>query len=131
MNRVWIWVLLPALLLVAIVAYLLFGQPLRDFTEASPPVEELSVEAVRLEPGKIMLDLRADGSAPVGLAQVQVDSAWRAFSLDPKGPIDRLGTARIKIPYPWVEGETVHLLLLTPTGVTFDHTIDVAVAVLG
>jgi ZIP family zinc transporter len=128
MNRVWIWVLLPALLLAAIVAYLLLGQPLRDFTKASPPVEELSVEAVRLEPGKIMLDLRADGSAPVGLAQVQVDGAWRAFSLAPEGPIGRLGTARVNIPYSWVEGETVHLLLLTSTGVTFDHTVDVAQA---
>jgi hypothetical protein len=42
MNRVWIWVLLPALLLTAIVAYLLLGQPLRDVTRASPPVEELA-----------------------------------------------------------------------------------------
>lgn len=126
MTRVWIWILLPAALLAGLVAFLLLGQPLRALTEAAPPVEELSVEAVRLDPGRITLDLRADGSAPVALAQVQVDGAWRAFTLAPEGPIGRLGTARLEIPYPWVEGETVRLLLLTSTGVTFDHTIDVA-----
>jgi zinc transporter ZupT len=48
--------------------------------------------------------------------------------LTPEGPIGRLGTAHAVIPYPWVEGETAHLLLITSTGVTFDHTIDVAQA---
>ena len=62
------------------------------------------------------------------LAQVQVDGAWRAFTLTPDAPIGRLGTARLDIPYPWVEGETHHLLLLTATGVGFEHTIDVALA---
>ena len=83
---------------------------------------------MRLEPGLIALTLRADGSAPLTLAQVQVDGAWRAFTLTPDAPIGRLGTARLDIPYPWVEGETHHLLLLTATGVGFEHTIDVALA---
>ena len=128
MARAWIWLVVPALLLGAVVAFLLYGQPLRELTAAAPPVEELSVEAVRLEPGLIALTLRADGSAPVTLAQVQVDGAWRAFTLTPDAPIGRLGTARLDIPYPWVEGETHHLLLLTATGVGFEHTIDVAQA---
>ena len=80
MGRAWIWLVVPALLLAAVVAFLLYGQPLRELTAAAPPVEELSVEAVRLEPGLIALTLRADGSAPLTLAQVQVDGAWRAFT---------------------------------------------------
>lgn len=128
MGRVWIWVLLPAALLAAVVAFLLLGRPLDDLTRSAPPVEELSVETVRLSPGLISLDLRADGSQPIALAQVQVDGAWRQFTQTPEGPIARLGTARIAVPYPWVEGETVHLLLLTSTGVAFEHTIDVAQA---
>ena len=81
---------------------------------------------MRLEPGLISLTVRADGSAPVALAQVQVDDAWRAFTITPDAPIGRLGTAQIDMPYPWVEGETHHLKLLTATGVAFDHTIEVA-----
>jgi zinc transporter ZupT len=118
----------PAALLAVVVAYLLLGQPLRKLTGAAPPVEELSVESLRLEPGLISLTLRADGSAPVAVAQVQVDGAWRAFSLTPDAPIARLGTARLDIPYPWVDGEAHHVLLLTGTGVAFDYPIDVAQA---
>lgn len=128
MGRIWIWVLLPAALLAAVLAFLLVGKPLENLTSSAPPVEELSVETVRLDPGLITLDLRADGSQPISLAQVQVDGAWRDFMQTPEGPIARLGTARVTIPYPWVQGEAVHILLLTSTGITFPHTIDVAQA---
>ena len=119
---------LPAALLAAVVAFLLIAQPLRELTGEAPPVEELSVEATRLTPGLISLTLRADGSGPVELAQVQVDGAWREFALVPAGPIARLGTARTDIPYPWIEGEAHHLALVTGTGAVFDYTIEVAQA---
>ena len=128
MARAWVWLLAPAFLLAAILAFLFYGQPLRELTRTAPPVEEIAVEAVRLEPGLISVTLRADGSAPVALAQIQVDDAWRAFTITPDAPIDRLGTARVDLPYPWVEGETHHLKLLTATGASFDHTIGVAQA---
>ena len=72
----------------AVVGFLLLGQPLRELTGAAPPVEELSVEAARLTPGLISLSVRADGSAPVAVAQVQVDGAWRGFTPD-AGRADR------------------------------------------
>ena len=34
----------------------------------------------------------------------------------------------ITLPYPWVEGEAHHIVLLTGTGATFEHTIEVAQA---
>ena len=40
--------------------------------------------------------------------------------------MSRLESARIALPYPWVEGETHHLLFVTATGVSFEHTIEVA-----
>ena len=75
----------------------------------------------RLTPGLISLTVRADGSEPVSIAQVQVDGAYRQFTQDPAGPIGRLGVARIDIPYPWVDGEAHHIALLTGTGAVFDH----------
>jgi zinc transporter ZupT len=75
----------------------------------------------------ISLNVRADGSQPVAIAQVQVDGAWRTFTATPSASIERLASARIDIPYPWIEGETHHILLLTSTGVGFEHTIDVAI----
>ena len=122
-----LWLALPVVLLAAVVAFLLFGRPLADLAGSAPPVEELAVETVRLEPGVIALTVRGDGSGPITIAQVQVDGAYRGFAAAPSPVVGRLGSARIAVPYPWVAGEAHHVVLVTSTGATFDHTIDVAV----
>ena len=126
----WIWMALPALALAAILAVILIGKPLERLSASAPPVEELSVEAVKLTPGLISLTVRADGSLPVTVAQVQIDGAWRAFTAVPSATIGRLASARIDIPYPWIEGDSHAVLLLTSTGAAFEHVIEVAVPAL-
>lgn len=118
--------LLPVLALIGLVTVLFLTDPLQSLTGSAPPVEELKVEGVVLEPGMIRVHVRADGSEPLRVAQVQVDGAFRTFTMEPEGPIERLGRARIDIPYPWIDGEAHHLSFLTATGVRFDHTIEVA-----
>jgi zinc transporter ZupT len=130
LGKRWVWLALPALGLAAILAVILIGRPLDRLSASAPPVEQLSVEASKLTPGLITLAVRADGSSPVTIAQIQVDGAYRAFTAAPSATIGRLGDARIDIPYPWVEGETHHLRLVTSTGATFDHAIDIAVPAL-
>lgn len=117
---------LPIIAVAAVIAVLLLANPLETLTSTAPPVEELKVESVVLDPGLIRVTVRADGSEPLNLAQVQVDGAYRAYSMEPAGPISRLGRARIEIPYPWVDGEAHHILILTSTGAVFEHTIEVA-----
>jgi zinc transporter ZupT len=126
MMRSFGWLAVPVVLLVALVAALVWFRPLQLLTAASPPVEEVSFSRVRLDPGVISLTVTADGSQPVRIAQVQVDGAYRVFTIDPPGPIERLGSARIDIPYHWVAGEAHHIALLTSTGAMFSHTIEVA-----
>ena len=120
------WLILPLVVLAGLLAVLIFTRPLDRLTSSAPPVEQLKVESVRLTPGQIELTVRADGSGPLRIAQVQVDGAYRQFTQDPSGPIDRLGRARLAIPFPWVSGEAHHIALLTSTGAIFEHTIDVA-----
>jgi zinc transporter ZupT len=122
------WLLVPVALLAALLAALLVWRPLDPLAAGAPPVEEIGIERVRLSPGLIELDVRADGSEPVSIAQLQVDGAYRTFGQSPPGPIGRLETATLTVDYPWVDGETHHLLIVTSTGVTFDKTIDVAQA---
>jgi zinc transporter ZupT len=122
-----VWLVVPLILLAAIVAYLLLGRPLADLTGSAPPVEELAVENAALTPGMISLSVRGDGSAPITIAQVQVDAAWRVFTATPSPTVGRLGATRIDVPYPWVEGEAHRVVLLTSTGAAFEHTIEVAV----
>lgn len=120
------WAALPFLLLGLVAALFFAADPLATFTASTPPIESLTVERTTLDEHGIGLVVRADGSAPVEIAQVQVDGAYWDFSQQPPGPIARLASARLQIPYPWVLGETHHLLLLSRTGVPFESSIDVA-----
>lgn len=120
------WLFVPLIVLVALVGFIILGSPFDQLTQSAPQVEDVAVESVQLVPGTINISIRADGSIPVMIAQVQVDGAYRDFTLDPAGAIDRLSRTLVRIPYPWIDGETHHILLLTSTGVGFEHTIDVA-----
>jgi zinc transporter, ZIP family len=122
------WLALPLVVLVAIVALLLIWRPLDQLSQGAPPVEEAAIERVNLTPGLISLDVRTDGSTPVVIAQVQVDTAYRLFTATPLLSGARLGLTRIDIPYQWIEGEAHHIALLTSTGALINHTIEVATA---
>ena len=117
----------PLAALLLMVAAFFAYEPLRKpFGGAPPPVEELTVERTVLDKNGIALKVRADGTEPVAIAQVQVDGAFWQFTQDPPGPVPRLASAWIKIPYPWVKGETHKILFVTRTGLTFEHEIAVA-----
>jgi zinc transporter ZupT len=120
--------LLPLLLIVAIAAAFLASDPLRPFAGSAPPVEQLTVERTTLNEHGINLRVRAGGSEPMRIVQVQVDGAYWTFSQNPGGALDRMATAWLHIPYPWVSGEAHHVSLVTNSGMVFEHEIDVAVA---
>jgi zinc transporter ZupT len=117
----------PIVALVLLIAVFFAYEPLRKpFGGAPPPVETLTVERTVLDENGVALKVRADGTEPVSIAQVQVDGAYWQFAQDPPGAVPRLTSVWIKIPYPWVEGETHKVVLVTRAGLTFEHTIDVA-----
>jgi len=120
------WALLPVLLLLLVGGAFLASDPLRPFSAGVPPVEELTVERAVLDDEGMALLVRAGGSEPIRIAQVQVDGAYWAFTQDPPGPIPRLATAWLRLPYPWVLGEAHRVVMLSRTGVAFEHTIEVA-----
>lgn len=124
----WAWGLVPLALLGLLLWWFLAADPLAPLSTATPPIEELTFERVTLDADGIHLLVRADGSEPLVIAQVQVDGAYWTFAQDPPGAIPRLERVRVDVPYPWVEGETHHVTLLTRTGVAFTHTIAVATA---
>jgi zinc transporter, ZIP family len=126
MSRTWPAALVPLALLALLAGAFLLLRPLDYLTSNVPPIETLVVERTALGPDGIRVWVRAGGSAPLSIAQVQVDGAYWQFEQTPPGPLSRLESARLDIPYPWVEGETHHLVFVTSTGVSFEHTIDVA-----
>lgn len=124
---VWVFALVPLILLGALLALLIQNGPAEMIQgDDAPPVEKLAITQVRLEPGRIDLSVMNDGPDDVTIAQVAVDDAFWAFEAAPSATVSHLQGTRISIPYPWVHGEAHVVRLLTSTGVTFDREILVA-----
>jgi zinc transporter, ZIP family len=90
------------------------------------PEEELTVERTVLEPGLIELHLRNDGADPVRIEQAIVNDGFASFTQSSE-EVGRLAATEVDVQYPWIEGQAYEVILLTSTGGTVDHAIDVAV----
>ncbi len=115
-----------ALLAIFVALFLVYG-PLGVFERAFPPVEKLTVDRVTLRPGEMIVAITNGGPQPVTVAQVLVDDAYWHHTITPDPTVPRLGRATIRIPYPWVQGESHKVKLLTSSGLTIEHEIAVAV----
>ena len=123
-----LWIVLPLAILGLAIWWLIAADPLRSFNNGAPPVENLAFERTILHSGGIDVLVRAGGSEPMTIAQVQVDDAYWQFTQEPPGPIARGASAWIRLPFPWVLGEAHVVNIVTNTGAVFAHEIPVAVA---
>jgi ZIP family zinc transporter len=122
-----LWALVPLLLLAGVLA-LIVRTDAGLGSRTVPPIETLSVQRVLLPaPNQIELEVVNGGPDPVTIAQVLVDEAYWQFSMEPSGPLQRLQTATISIPYPWVEAESHAIALISSSGVVFETAIPVAI----
>lgn len=128
-GSLWVLGLLPLIALGVLLIAFVQTDPLSGVRGDFPPVEELTIERAVLEsdPQEIVLSVRNGGPDPVTVAQVQVDEAYWNYEIEPDARVPRLGTATIRVPYPWVEGEAHEVVVLSETGVAFAHEIAVAV----
>jgi zinc transporter ZupT len=111
--------------LVGLLAFLL-GRNV-GLERAAPPIEELTFERIELpRPGLVRIHVVNGGVDPVTIHQAMIDDAVWSFTIEPDPTIGRLSGATISIPYPWVEGDTHHLRLVSRNGMTFDGEIAVA-----
>jgi zinc transporter ZupT len=128
MTRRLLLALLPLVLLGALLALIIRSGPADAVRgENFPPVERLTFQRVTLEPGAIVARVMNDGPDDIAIAQVQVDDAFWTFTADNGMALRHLGQTRLRIPYPWVEGEAHVVRVLTSTGTAFEHEIPVAV----
>jgi zinc transporter ZupT len=127
-GLVWVLAAVPLLLLALLLVVLIRSGP-ADMIRGTnvPPVEKLAITQVQLLPSSIELSVFNDGPDVVTIAQVVVDDAFWTFSANPGPTLSHLQRTRVSIPYPWVQGETHVVRLLTSTGLTFERTIPVAV----
>ncbi|MEA2498983.1 MAG: zinc transporter, family, partial [Actinomycetota bacterium] len=111
------------LILVLLGAFKIFGR-LTDL-RAIPPVEAVAFERTVLTEDGVEMYIRNDGPDDVTVAQLLINDAYWDFDIDDR-TIGRLETATITSPYPWEEGLPLDLTLVTSTGVTISHVIEVA-----
>jgi zinc transporter, ZIP family len=122
----WLLGVVPlALIAAALGALIVLGAPGLG-ERRGPPVEELAVEQTVLRPGVIELTVRNSGPDAVEVAQVFVNDAYVDFSSD-KDRVGRLGTQKLRLNYPWNEGQPYTITMLTSTGATIEHEIELAV----
>ena len=120
----WLAGLVPLLVLAAaLVAFIALDAP--GLERRGVPVEELVVDRTTLRPGEIELHVRNDGPDAVEIEQAIVNDAFVPFEADNK-KVGRLAATTVTAEYPWIEGQAYEVALLTATGGTVAHSIDVA-----
>lgn len=90
------------------------------------PIPEITFERVAFAPGTVTLSVRNTGPEELSVAQILVDEAYRVFSADSAGPLDRLESTRIQVPYPWIAGEPLTIAVVDSTGTTHEHEVEAA-----
>lgn len=80
------------------------------------------MERTVLLPGVIEVTVRNTGPDPVQIAQVFVNDTFvdAAAGTD---PINRLGTATVRLDHPWQDGQPYLVSMLTSTGAVIEHEI--------
>ncbi len=125
-GKTWIAALLPLFLLgVLLFVFLKFG-PLGVFSSQIAPIENIFFERVIFSPEYIEVTILNDGPEDVTIAQALVNDAYWEFTIDPTNTLEPLDKARVKIHYPWLEGDAEVITLVSRNGVTFDKEVEVA-----
>ena len=123
---VWALGLIPLVLIAgALIALLTVGGDTLG-ERRGPPVEDIAVERTELRPGEIDITVRNAGPDAVGVAQVFVNDSYVDFTSDGE-EVGRLGSQKLTLDYPWQEGSPLLITLLTSTGATVEHEVEVAV----
>ena len=122
----WVGAVIPLGLIAVLVAIFIVTDPIGGLREV-PPVEAVAIERTTMEPGEIDLRIRNDGPDPVTIAQVLVDDAYWAFSIG-DNELGRLEGTTVHLDYPWDEDLPLNIKLVTSTGLTIEHEIEVAAA---
>ena len=122
----WLTGLAPLLAMGLMLILFTVVNPLAMFTGNLPPIENLSINRIRVLADGFEVNVLNTGPHPVQIAQVMVDDAFWQFSAQPAGALPRFGSAVITIPYHWIYAEPHRILLITNTGLTFEGEVPVA-----
>ena len=114
------------LLLVGVMAWWFLTYGVNQVRLGPPPVEKLAIERVIFRPQEVTLLVRNVGPERLTVAQLLVNQAMWDFSIAPGRELNRLETARITIPFDWLEGDPYVFDVITGTGIRHTRVVEVA-----
>jgi ZIP family zinc transporter len=120
--------LAPVVLLTGVIALFVFTHGAGLNITPTVPLETVQFARTILRPGQIALHFRNTSPQAVTVAQVNINDAIWPYSLEPDGPIPRLGSAVVTLDYPWVHGEAYEISLISSNSIPFTTSIPVASA---
>jgi len=111
--------------LLLIIILLMYTPPTNiSLNEDNIQLESLTFEKTIFEPGSITIELVNGGPSTIKLSQIIInDAIWGGY-ITPSEEIPRLGKAKLSIPFDWIKGEPVHIVLISSKSIKFEHVID-------
>ncbi|MBW8012414.1 MAG: metal transporter [Chloroflexi bacterium] len=122
----WVIAVFPLVLLAGLIALFVNTNPIQVTTSELPPIEDLSFQRVNLTRDHIEIKVTNSGPDQVVIAQIIIDEAYWNFEIDPYNSLGRLESATIHMDYPWVETEPFEIVIITSSGTTFAHEVELA-----
>ena len=122
----WLVGFIPLLGIGLMLIFFTIVNPLALFNNNLPPIENLSIERIKVVENGFEVSVLNSSPYPVNIAQVMVNDAYWQFAMEPTGELPRLGRATVNIPYEWVYAEPHRIILVTNTGLTFEGEVPVA-----
>lgn len=122
----WLTGLIPLLAIGLMLFLFTVVNPLALFTSNLPPIENLSIDRIRVVENGFEVSVMNSGPHPIRIAQVMVDDAYWQFTQEPAGELPRFGRATVRIPYQWIIAEPHRILFITNTGLAFEGEVPVA-----
>lgn len=126
MNSKWLITgIIPLVLLILVLGWV-FKNGAGVERDAAAPIEVLNVEKIKIVQSGFELDVSNTGPEKLTISQVIVDDSVWNFSMTPDSTLNRFENGKVKINYPWVEGDPHTILLLSENGIITEAVIDAA-----
>lgn len=124
--RMIVALLVPLVLLAAVIVLFVRTDGAGLNVAPAAPIETVQFGRTILREGEIELHLRNTSPEAITVAQVNINDAIWPYTISPSSRIPRLGSAVLKLEYPWVRGEAYEISLLSGNSVPFATSIPVA-----
>jgi len=124
--KFWLSAVLPLILIIILVTSFVKYGPLGVFEAGFPPIENIFIQKIVLEPEIMILKVINDGPESATIAQIMVNEVFWQFTMEPSQTLNPLEKGEIKLHYPWIEGDPYGLTLVLSDGVTIEGEIGVA-----